>query len=59
MAARIDVDENGNEKLFNLTDDAEKKTGGHIVLLRGILYPDGTGIGICLSEAGRISEYLE
>ena len=26
MAARIDVDENGNEKLFNLTDDAEKKT---------------------------------
>ena len=26
MAARIDADENGNEKLFNLTDDAEKKT---------------------------------
>ena len=26
MAARIDIDENGNEKLSNLTDDAEKKT---------------------------------
>ena len=26
MAARIDIDENGNEKLSNLVDDAEKKT---------------------------------
>lgn len=25
MAARIDLDENGNEKLSNLTDEAEKK----------------------------------
>jgi uncharacterized protein YrzB (UPF0473 family) len=25
MAARIDIDENGNEKLANLTDEVEKK----------------------------------